>query len=1661
MTGRFNRFLRPLRNRATAAIVLVAGLVGSLWWSTQAYDSERAAAAEALRNRVSERALTLQERMHAFEQILLGATGLFLTTDTPTREQWRAHALHIGLRERYAGAFGLGFADAIGASALAAHTATQRAGGIAEYRVWPTGVRAQYAPVIYLEPQDAKNRGVLGYDILSEPARAAAAQRACDEGRIVMTEPIVLLQDDGTRIPGAMLIAPVYRPGHPLENVEQRRSALRGWAYIPFRTREFIESTLGTSAHADDMRVYAGNPQRALQLFGADAAVPATRGTAPAESRFAVPISFAGVTWKVVADVSGLPHISVRPTLILALGGFGTLMLFAFTLALSRNRDDAQKRAEEAHTFLEAIIDAVPVPLFVKDDQQRAVLVNTAHCRMLGRSKEDIVGKHDRDLYAPERLDTIARHDAQALASEQPIFYEDEIAPPGGQMRWTLKAKTAMRLPDGRKFLVGIINDIADRKRAELETQAARELVNAVLDASPSPLMVKDEKGRWLFVNEVGARFLGGRVEDFIGKTPFDVYGEAAAHRADAGDRQALESDDVVKSEGEIFAIDGSVRWGIKHKRAIDLPDGRRVILVSMTDLTERRAFELEAARSKEFLDQIINASPQPMFVKDAQQRLVVVNDAFCEMIGKQRDALIGRSDEDYVCGDWAKAARARDERVLATLATLRIEFQDPRPGKERWLLQIKSGVQLSDGARYVVGLNVDITETKRAVLEAERSQRFLDAVLSAIPIPVFVKDRAHRYVKVNEAFAQTLGGDTEWLIGKSDFDVLVEEVSRVNWEEDDRAFEQGERVVVVQKYESTAGRKGWFLKNKLAISLGEGEQYVVGASTDITAQKEAALEVERSRTFLDAIINSMPQDVYVKDEQGRWLIVNDHICKGFGVSRERLLGTMPEDLFPSEVAQYIRDEDARAWSSDRPAIYEHLAQTPMRAGRWLLKMKYVITAADGRRYMVGVNTDITERKRAERAIADSRAALLISQAHLGVLNRITGAMARGAGLIDVLDTALGALGAEMPYLRLSYASIEPGAVLAVQGSKPSTALRSLAGLRVDLTALPGIRTEWEARESWQSNLQAPAAYWAGAAHGEVLAFADVPVRVRGEIVGVLSAHADSARAFATHELRLLAEAAEYLSLAIETERAALQRAHAERRLRNFFDLSADPLCIANVDGYMVEISPAMTAMLGRSEREVTERPLLEYVHPDDRERTSAAMDQLRRGEPVIDFVNRWQRHDGSARWLQWRTSAPDVDGQIYAVARDITESRQRELLVEHTHEMAKVGGWELDLLTGALSWTDQTFRIHDTTAETYTPTLETALDFYLPDDRILIADAVRRGMENGQGWDLVLNLRTAKGRHVIVRAQGLVEFDRGRPVRAFGAFQDVTDLKGAEQELRRHRDHLQDLVNERTREVEEARDAAVRANRAKTEFLTNMSHELRTPLHGILSFARLGGDNVLKKDGFPKEKTAQYFQRIQQSGERLLVLLDDLLDLSRLEAGKMRYEMTECDIDLIAESAISDLSALALSKSLRVAVDSRTSDTRVWGDTMRLGQVLRNLIGNAIKFSPDGGRIAIVIDATEWEGHNVAMLSVLDEGVGIPPEELGAIFNKFVQSSKTKSGAGGTGLGLAICKRVIADHHGVIWAENRSEGGAAFCVLLPRKAPLSDVPNSTLRAST
>ena len=403
------------------------------------------------------------------------------------------------------------------------------------------------------------------------------------------------------------------------------------------------------------------------------------------------------------------------------------------------------------------------------------------------------------------------------------------------------------------------------------------------------------------------------------------------------------------------------------------------------------------------------------------------------------------------------------------------------------------------------------------------------------------------------------------------------------------------------------------------------------------------------------------------------------------------------------------------------------------------------------------------------------------------------------------------------------------------------------------------------------------------------------------------------------------------------------------------------------------------------------------------------------------------RRKDGSFYWVETRIF-PILDGQgkpkeFLALRYDVTSLKQAEEKLRQNQEKLNfileaggVGTWEWDGESKSAYWSRTMRELHG----------------FPPDIQPEQKDVFSRMQEDDRKIFLQKYHTVLSGQHPAAnyeyrykRADGSWRYFSGR----MHVLPQTHSIVGIAQDITDRKMHDQLLAD---------KEAAERANQAKSTFLANMSHELRTPMHGILSFARFGQQ---KFNSVPPERLKGYFDEVYDSGSRLLMLLNDLLDLAKLEAGKMSYTITEGDLSIVADTVASEMSAFASERSISIEIEAQAKPILAEFDVNRIGQVLRNLVSNAIKFSHPETVVIVRCFLSENEVHCV----VENRGVGIPTSEWESVFDKFIQSSKTRSGAGGTGLGLPICKEIIQHHRGRIWVDGDENGLTRFHFVIPR----------------
>jgi signal transduction histidine kinase/CheY-like chemotaxis protein len=390
----------------------------------------------------------------------------------------------------------------------------------------------------------------------------------------------------------------------------------------------------------------------------------------------------------------------------------------------------------------------------------------------------------------------------------------------------------------------------------------------------------------------------------------------------------------------------------------------------------------------------------------------------------------------------------------------------------------------------------------------------------------------------------------------------------------------------------------------------------------------------------------------------------------------------------------------------------------------------------------------------------------------------------------------------------------------------------------------------------------------------------------------------------------------------------------------------------------------------------------------------------------------------------------------VYIVQRrrDLAERRviASEQFLEGVGAVAGVGGWELDLTTQSLHWTSQTRRIHEVHAD-HVPTVDSAVAFYTPEARHQISAAVAACSTHGTPFDLELPLVTATGRNIWVRAVGQADQMTGKITRIHGAFQDITRKVEAENAIRR------------------ALSNAEAATRAKSDFLANTSHEIRTPMTAILGFADLLADELSAEQLWSSDsrnRRVGYIDIIRRSGNHLLAIINDILDLSKIEAGKFTIEASQTHLDQMLADVMNLMRGRATAKGIDLCLEFATPVPKtIQTDGVRLKQIFVNLIGNAIKFTETGQvtvRLALSAPSSAGPGatpaHPLLTIQIIDTGMGMTADQLHRLFRPFEQADASMTRRfGGTGLGLCISRRLAEMLGGTIEAQSQPGQGSTF----------------------
>ena len=1010
---------RILASRLTPAVVLVASLVITVGSWRAVVQSQREVATLNFLKQIERIQNRTRERIAECESVMLGAAGLFTVHPGVTRQQWHDYLQGLRANEKLAGVQGIGFDRRIPAAALAADLEQIRADGAPDFTVRPAGPRAEYYPVVYLEPGNARNRLALGFDLASDRVRWEAMTRARDEARMAMSGPITLVQEGTAAQPqaGFLLFLPVYDPVLPQQTAEERRAALRGFISCPIRAGDFLAQILAADPAAVGVEVAAGpDPGTRLYSFRTGASARNLPAGFQPHYRATARLELPGQTWKL--EFQSLPDFEkaqqhARAPLTLLVGLLGSLLAAGLVMAQgNRNRHlqrlarlaaelqqarrelesrveartaelaeanvqllrdiRARRKAEEGLARLSAhfqqLLSVASDGIHVLDEEGNVYECSESFQRMLGCSAAEAGALNVRDWdarFEPGRL-----REMIAEMIRQPAVFETLHRRMNGTV-FPVEINAHGIEIDGRKFLYASARDITARKQAESALSASEARFRAVLENSHDPIGVHVD-GFWVMCNPAAVRLFGaGSAAELLGQPIAHVI--APAERARIGGYVRNRSQGAAAPAA--YLTRGLRKDGGEFDIEVTLSDyrleGRRHVLVILRDITERNRAEEALRRSRAELLEAQAIAHLGSFVLDPASGRCLVT--------PQINVIFGLPPaEENTLASWRDAVHPDDlPRALAVYeAGLRegqpfeLEYRIFRQSDRqlRWVHGIGKPVRGEAGRiTALAGVVMDVTERRLAEQAAQESELRFAAMADAAPVLIWTAglDQGCNYFNrgwldfTGRTLAQEMGHG--WAEGVHPKDLTRCLEVYVQHFDARRPFRMEYRL---RRHD---GRYRWILDNGIPRYQADGSfAGYIGSCIDITEKRE-----NEDRLHLQSVAMEMAASaILITNAEGVIEWVNAAFVRISGYTAAEAIGQKPSILKSGlQPASYYREMWDTILSGQ---VWRGQLRNKHRDGSLFDEESIItpLTNSDGKiTHFIAIKTDITERRKGEEAL--------------------------------------------------------------------------------------------------------------------------------------------------------------------------------------------------------------------------------------------------------------------------------------------------------------------------------------------------------------------------------------------------------------------------------------------------------------------------------------------------------------------------------------------------------------------------------------------------------------------------------------------------------------------------------------------------------------------
>ena len=1373
-------------------------------------------------------------------------------------------------------------------------------------------------------------------------------------------------------------------------------------------------------------------------------------------------------------------------------------------LLISKDISDEIRLTEElkatqfyTRSLIESNIDALMTtdPLGVISD------VNQQMEQLTGYRRDELIGSPFKNYFTePARAEEGIR---LVLREGRVTNYELTALSRDGRM--TVVSYNASTFRDATGRLQGVFaaaRDITEQKKLEQQLRESESYNRGLIEASVDGLITVDPSGAISDVNEQMSRMSGYRREELIG-TPFADY-FVDADRATAGVNETFDKGVVTDYVLSLSTRDSrQIRVSFNASVFKDPSGSVRGIFASARDITEQARLQGQLAEERAYNRGLIEASLDGLITVDPMIAITDVNETMCRMSGYSREELVGAPFQKFFTDPKraGEGVRLTFDRGAVTNYELTLQTKE---GAER-LVSFNAAIfrDQSGAVRGIFASARDITEQSRLQSQLAEERAYNRGLIEASVDGLVTVDESMNVTDVNETMCRMVGRSRSQLVGSA-FPTYFTDPAKAS-EGVRLTFEKGSVTNYVLDLQAADGRHLPVSFNAAVFRDTAGQVRGIFASArDIAAQKALEGQLQASQFYTRSLIESNIDALMTTDPLGIITDVNQQMETLTGHTREQLVGTPFRTYFtdPDRAEQGIR----QVLREGRVTNYELTARS--QAGRETIVSYNAVTFNDADGKLQGVFAaarDITEQKKLEQQLRDNQAYNrgliessvdgLITVDPSGTISDVNDRMCQMTGYArgELIGSAFADYFTEPARARAGVEqTFESGfvteyALTLVARSRrqlqvsfnasvfkdPAGNVRGIFASARDIT--DRVRLEEQLRENQAYNRGLIESSVDGLITVDPEGFiTDVNEQMcrmtaygRDELVGSGFKHyfTEPERADAgvkrtlaegvvtNYELVLKPKTGRKATVSFNasvfrgtdgrlqgifasardiSEQARLQTQLAEQQAynRSLIEASADAQFAIAPDGTITDVNEESTRLTGYSRKHLVNSRFADYFTQPDRAREG--VQQTLRERRVIGYeltlITRYGRRITVSFNAGVFTDAAGSALGILAAARDITAQKELENQLRDSQFYTRS---LIESNIDALMTTDPLGLISDVNQQMEALTGHSREELIGAPFKTYFTDPTRAEegiklvLREGRVTNYELTAQSKTGVETVVSYNATTFNDQaGKLQGVFAAARDVTERKRFEQTLQ-----------EKNLELENA-------NFAKDRFLASMSHELRTPLNAIIGFT---GTLLMKLPGPLNPEQGKQLGTIQVSARHLLSLINDLLDLAKIESGKVEVHFDDVDCRSVVNEVASALGPLAEAKGLAFEVSTPKKDVVVRTDRRAFSQIVINLTNNAIKFT-ERGHVRIAVARTrDGDARGGTEICVSDTGAGIRPEDKARLFHAFEQLESTSARRHeGTGLGLHLSQKLAALLGGHITFESEHGKGSTFTLVLP-----------------